>query len=124
MKVLFDAVIAQIGTTVEHHVGLYESVSLLETGVEAKLYSLIKSTDWHVNNTTIVPPISQSVLLTQESIILPVAIATWVESVNNWTHTNFILSIRQIPLLVTQTDVYAYVSGNLKVPDQSKEVMK
>lgn len=120
MKTLYNAVISPIDLKTEHHVGLYDALATLELGVTAMLYSRIKPEQQHFNNAVIVPPLYQSTLLNQSVIELPVALALWNESVSNWSHISFILTIRQIPLLVTQADVYAYIGGT--TPQKGDEV--
>lgn len=93
------------------HVGLFDSTTILETGVNAFLFRQIAENEWHMNNSVIVPNISDSLFIGNSTLELPVAAAVWQDDIKFWTYRNFVLSVNQIPLLVSSQDVMNYITG-------------
>lgn len=95
----------------EVHIGLYDNTTMLETGVTAFLFKQITADEWHQNNSVIVPPISDSLFITESQIEVPAAAAVWQEDIRFWTYRNFVIRISVIPLLVSSQDVMNYIEG-------------
>lgn len=112
MKTMFSAVVVSVDDDKVHNLGVFDNLPIAERGVSAFLFGQIDKTEWHQNNTAVLPPIHPGAFLEATSTTYPIATAIWSDTDNNWHYKNFLLTVSEIPVMVNDNDIYDFMNGN------------